>query len=146
MNALPLLEHALYERRESKHRLLAYSPGFLDEWQTEAERLCAGFGERPAGVACPGCVFAQPFGPKHVAVVQAADLGSDDANRPGALGFRLLVLTRQAYAELSGDPFLIAERFPPSWQARGDLPALTWPDEPLPPRTVAQVQQALKQG
>ncbi|HEV3256938.1 MAG TPA: hypothetical protein VG013_08680 [Gemmataceae bacterium] len=126
------------------YRFLASSPGFLEQWLPWAQRLCAGFGERPAGVACPECVLAQPFGRGHVAVVQVADLGADDTGRPGALGFRLLVMPRAAYRDLVGDPFAVAERLPPSWEARGQIPALSWPAEPLPPRTVGQVQAVLQ--
>jgi hypothetical protein len=139
------LEQAIYGSLGG-YRFLARSPGFLEEWLPEAERLCTGFGNRPAGVACPSAVFAQPFGKTHVAVVHVADQGADDTGRPGALAFHLLVLTRADYARLGGDPFAIAERFAPPWLARGDLPALTWPAGPLPPRTVAQVQQVLQRA
>lgn len=141
------IEQAIYGNAEAGgYRFLARSPGFLDDWLPEAERLCTGFGERPAGVACPGAVFARPFGAKHVAVVQVADQGSDDAHRPGALGFHVLILPRTGYAEWIGDPFAVADRHPPPWMARGALPSLSWPCEPPPRRTVAQVQQALKNG
>src|SRR5436309_4903495 len=94
-----LLEQALYGGHDSGgYRFLARSPGFLDDWLPAAERLCTGFGNRPADVACPAAVFAQPLGKRHVAVVQVADQGTDDAGRPGALGFRLLVLARADYA------------------------------------------------
>jgi hypothetical protein len=142
-----VIEQAIYGNPEpGGFRFLARSSGFREEWLPWAEKLCAGFGDRPAGIACPGCVFAQPFGPRHVAIVQASDLGSDDANRPGALGFHLLVLSHHDYTDLTGDPFLLAERFPPSWSARGDLSSLAWPGEPPAPRTVAQVQAALQNG
>ncbi|HKI36118.1 MAG TPA: hypothetical protein VKA46_29950 [Gemmataceae bacterium] len=135
------IEQALYGSQDSGgYRFLAHSPGFLDEWLPEAQRLCTGFGERPTGVACPAAVFAQPFGKQHVAVVQVAECGVDDAGRPGALGFRLLVLSHEAYAFLGGDPFALAERFPPPWEARGELPALSCPAEPPPRRTVADIQ------
>ncbi len=135
------IEHAVYAGHGAGgYRFLARSPGFLDEWLPEAERLCTGFGERPAGVKCPAAVFARPLGKKHVAVVQAADLGADDAGRPGALGFRLLVLPQDAYAFLGADPFALAERFPPSWEANGELPALACPAEPPARRTVADIQ------
>src|SRR5436309_9770301 len=115
-----LLEQALYGGHDSGgYRFLARSPGFLDDWLPEAERLCIGFGERPAGVSCPAAVFARPLGPRHVAVVQVADQGRDDAGRPGALGFHLLVLPRALYADLGGDPFFVADHFPPPWAARG---------------------------
>lgn len=139
------IEQAIYgSQGGGGYRFLARSPGFLDEWLTEAERLCTSFGERPAGVQCPACVFAQPFGKLHVAVVQVADQGADDAGRPGALGFRLLVLPRPAYTAWIGDPFLLDERLPPSWSARGELPALSWSTAPLPSRTVAEVRRILQ--
>jgi hypothetical protein len=144
MTDIPL-EHALYgSQGPGGYRFLARSPGFLDDWLPGAERLCTAFGDRPAGVSCPGCVFARPLGKGHVAVVQAADQGSDDTGRPGALGFYLLVLPRPAYVALGGDPFAIADRFPPPWQARGDLRPLAWTEGPLPRRTVDQVRQVLQ--
>lgn len=141
-----ILEQAVYgSQGAGGYRFLARSPGFLDDWLPEAERLCTGFGERPPGVPCPACVFAQPFDRARVAVVQVADQGADDAGRPGALGFRLLVLSHADYHALGGDPFLVAERFPAPWYARGELPALGWPpDEPPPPRTVERVRAVLQ--
>jgi hypothetical protein len=139
------LEQALYGSQDTGgYRFLARSPGFVDEWLPEAQRICTAFGERPVGVACPACVFAQPLDRRHVAVVQVADQGHDDAGRPGALGFHLVVLSRRDYADLGGDPFLLAERFPPNWSARGELPSLEWQEGPPTPRTVAQVQDVLK--
>jgi hypothetical protein len=139
-----VIEQAIYGCQDaSGYRFLGRSAGFRDEWLAEAERLCTGFGERPAGVACPACVFARPFGSRHVAVVQAADQGQDDAGRPGALGFRLLVLPRALYADLGGDPFSIADHFPPPWEARGELPALEWTAGPPPRRTVAALRPLL---
>jgi hypothetical protein len=138
------IEQAIYGSQDAGgYRFLARSAGFLDEWLTEAERLCTGFGERPAGVACPSCVFARPFGRRHVAVVQVADRGPDDAGRPGALGFYLLVLPQALYLDVGGDPFFVAEQFPPPWQARGELPALNWTAGAPPARTVAFLQQTL---
>lgn len=144
MGPIPI-EQALYSNAAGGgYRFLARSPGFAEDWLAEAERLCTGFGERPAGVACPAAVFGQPFGLHHVAVVQVADQGADDSGRPGALAFRLLVISRKEYETFLGDPFAIAERFPPAWEARGTLPTLSWPLETTPPRTVAQVQKILQ--
>lgn len=126
------------------YRFLAESPGFSGSWLAdEAQRLCTAFGERPAGVTCPFAVFAQPFGPRHVAVIQAADQGSDDAGRPGALAFRVLVVPVPLYRGLDADPFLISDRFPPDWQARGIVPPLEWDGGPPPPRRVALVRKIL---
>jgi GTPase-associated protein 1, N-terminal domain type 2 len=138
------IEQAIYGSQGGDgYRFLARSAGFRDDWLPEAERLCMGFGERPAGVACPGCVFAQPFGRHQVAIVQAADQGRDDAGRPGALAFHVLVVPRPLYLDLGGDPFHIAEQFPPLWAARGEQPVLSWTAGAPPARTVALLQQTL---
>jgi hypothetical protein len=140
-----LVEQALYGAFDGGgYRFVVRSPGFREEWLPEAERLCSGFGERPAGIACPSAVFAQPLGRRHVAIVQAADQGIDDAGRPGALGFHLLILTRSDYQAFGGDPFQLADRQPPPWHSRGDLPTLSWAAESLPPRTVEQTRRVLK--
>jgi hypothetical protein len=138
------IEQAIYGGHDvGGYRFLARSPGFLDDWLPQAQRLCTAFGDRPAGVTCPLAVFAQPFASRQVAVVQVADQGLDDAGRPGALAFRLLVLPATLYANLGGDPFLIAASFPPAWEARGELPALTWTDGPPPKRTIDELRRAL---
>ncbi len=140
-----MIEQAIYGSQDvGGYRFLGRSPGFVDEWLPLAERLCTAFGERPAGVSCLACVFARPFGDDRVAVVQVADQGADDAGRPGALGFRLLVLPRPLYEALGGDPFHVAERFPPRWDARGELPVLEWAGGPPPRRTVAEIETVLK--
>jgi hypothetical protein len=139
-----MIEQAIYGCHDSGgYRFLARSPGFRNDWLTEAERLCTGFGDRPAGIACPWAVFAKPFARRHVAIVQVADQGRDDAGRPGALAFHLLVLPRSLYRERGGDPFVSAEQFPPPWPARGELPSLVWNAEAPPPRTVALLQKTL---
>ena len=82
--------------------------------------------------------------PRWQAIIQVAEQETDEKGCPGVLGFHLLVPTRANYGRLGGDPFLLAERFPPPWEGRGELPSLTWPDEPLPRRTVADVQRVLQ--
>jgi hypothetical protein len=139
-----LIEQAIYGGHDvGGYRFLARSPGFVDEWLPLAQQLCTGFGDRPAGVFCPAAVFARQFGARHVAVVQVADQGRDDAGRPGALAFRLLILPRALYADLGGDPFLVADAFPPSWEVRGDLPVLAWTDGPPSKRTIEQVRRVI---
>lgn len=130
------IAHALLTSDARGVRVLAASDGF-DE--PEAERIAVLFGPRPAGVMCPLAHFAKPFGKKHVAVVTVAD------RQDGSLGFRFLTLDRTLYGHL-GDPFAIADRFPPDWQAKGPIPILEWPPEPLPPRRVEQLQHILKTG
>lgn len=117
-------------------RVLAQSDRFN---AAEAERIVGLFGTRPAGIPCPLAHFACPFEGDRVAVVTAAD-------RPdGSLGFRFLTLGRELYRHL-GDPFAIADRYPPDWNARGTLPGLEWPAEPLPKRRVEDLHEILKTG
>jgi hypothetical protein len=138
-----VIEQAIYGVQAGDgYGVLARSPGFLDDWLPTAERLCRDFGERPAGVACPGCVFAQPFGGRNVAIVQAADQDFAAAGT-GPLAFRLLILPVGLYDRLGGDPFPIADQFPPDWKARGDLPSLEWAVGAPPARTVDEVQKVL---
>jgi hypothetical protein len=139
-----LIEQAIYGDHDvGGYRFLARSPGFIDGWLPEAERLCTGFGDRPAGVVCPAAVFAQPFGTRSIAVVQVADQGRDDTGRPGALAFRLLIVPRGLYDALEGDPFFIADQFPADWTARGELPALSWEGDPPKKRTIEQIRRVL---
>lgn len=123
-------------------RVVARSDDFPSAWEDAALIAVVRFGRRPPGVACPEAVFAVPVGRTHVAVVQVADQA---ANSDPPLGFRFLILARKLYEAL-GDPFAIADRYPPNWSARGTLPSLEWPPEPLPPRTVASVQHVMKTG
>lgn len=133
------IEQALYHRPEngSPYRL-AQSSGFQEEWNAAIEALILGFGDRPRGAACPPAVFARPLGRQRVAVVHVAD------QEAGALGFYFLILPQAAYTKYLGDPFAVAERLPPDWRARGTLATLTWPEQSLPPRTIAHVQSVLK--
>ena len=86
-----------------------------------------------SGEPTTDAVFAVPLA-GGVAVVQVS-----------RAGFRFLVLGRPLYEALA-DPFAVADRFPPGWAARGELPELEWPDEGLPPRTAADLQAVLKAG
>lgn len=118
--------------------VVAKSDGLRFEQEEPAIGIVRRFGVPPTGVSVPGAMFATPFGRSHVAVVQFT-------TQP-ALMFRFLILTRRLY-EAIGDPFVIADRFPPNWSARGSsLPALDWPPESPPPRTVEQVAGILRDG
>lgn len=126
------------------HEFLAQSPGFRANWRAEAERLCEGFGNGSADHACPLALFARPFARNNVAVVQVADRGRDQPGRVGVLAFRLLIVSRTDYADLGGDPFWIADVFPPDWSAHGEVPTLVWPAARPADRTLAQTQKILK--
>jgi hypothetical protein len=137
------IQQAIFRREhEQPPRLVGRSPGFTDDWLVDAERLILGFGDRSGGFTCPNAVFAFPLNDDHVAVVQVADQG------PGpdgwlALGFRFLVIVQKDWQDYLGDPFLVSARLPADWQASGELTALSWPQEPLPRRTLADVQAVL---
>lgn len=136
------VQQALYTRlRDEPAVLRGRSPGFADEWLPEAERIVVGFGVRPAGAACPLAVFALPLTERHIAVVRVADR-TDSVER--TLAFHFVVVERAAYERYAGDPFQLARQLPATWEADGPMPALAWSAEPLPPRTVEDVQQVLR--
>lgn len=106
----------------------------------EVERIAVLFGQRPSGVACPLAHFACPFGKRHVAVVRVEDRPAPN----DLLGFRFLILARDLYQHL-GDPFAISDHYPPDWTT-GTLPDLAWPPQPLPERTLEQLDEVLRSG
>lgn len=135
------IEQAIYRGSgPGRYTLRARSPGFRDDWLPRAEQLCDGFGERPEGVACPGAVYAQPFGKRLVSVVQVADQPGGD------LGFHLVVIDRLTYFyALGGNPFQLADQCPPPWEVSDFLLPLEWPDgESISPRTIADVRRVLQ--
>jgi hypothetical protein len=132
------VEQAVYHRTAAMApSLVARSAGFADAWLPEIERLLRDFGDRPPGVPCPMATFAQPLGEDQAAIVQVADQGA-------ALAFHVLVLPRAPYRAFLGDPFVVADHFPPPWTAAGTLKALSLPAQPSPPPTVADVRRVLQ--
>ena len=113
--------------------IVAQSDDFDQNWRIEVERIVEGFG-LPKGAASIDALFAIPFGKRHVAVVSVA-----------GWRFRFLILTRQLY-DVIPDPFAIADRYPPNWDASGSAPSLEWPEQPLPRRTVAWLDDIFKNG
>jgi hypothetical protein len=109
------------------------SADFDEEWRAEAERIVAGFG-LPANVPAPDCLFAVPFARRRVAVVSIC-----------GRRFRFLIIPRALY-DVIPHPFAIANRFPPRWEASGTLDSYEWPEEPLPHRTVAELDAIFKHG
>jgi hypothetical protein len=134
----PTIEQALAEIASAGVEIVARSPGYAAEWEPELLRLCNAFGRPANGEHLATAVFARPLDRKHVAVIQAATEG-----QPPVLRFHCLALPADLYADL-GDPFLIAETFPPPWGERVALPTLAWTDE-SPARTVDQVRRVLQE-
>jgi|SRR5262245_15843307 len=113
--------------------LFLRSAEFDEEWLAEAERIVAGFA-LPSNASAPDCLFAVAFARRRVAVVSVS-----------GRRFRFLVLPRALY-DIIPDPFAIADRFPPRWEGSGPLESYEWPEEPLPHRTVAQLDPIFKHG
>jgi hypothetical protein len=111
--------------------LTTHSDNFDDAWGAEAEQIVEGFG-LPRGVSAPESLFAVPFGRRNVAVVSVS-----------GRRFRFLIMSRALYDAIP-DPFAIADRFSPKWDA--PLEVLEWPPEPLPRRTVAQLDKIFRHG
>ena len=133
------IRQALLVAEPNGPRVLATSEDFPFAWEEAARLAVVRFGTKPADIGVSAEIFALPVGKSHVAVVQVEDLPS------GVLGFRFLILGKPLYDAL-GDPFAIADRFPPDWSSRGELPTLAWPMEPLPPRLVEALDELLKTG
>jgi hypothetical protein len=133
-----MIEQALIAPAAAGWEIVARSPGWRDEWRSEVERLCAGFGTPPQGEHLSLCVFAQPLGRDHVAVVQAAADGALPILR-----FHFLLVPNTLYGRV-GDPFTLAEQYPPPWDARIVLPSFDWTDEP-PDRSLERVQRILQE-
>lgn len=128
-----MISRALAQVLISDGRIVAQSDDFAHEWSAEVERIVEAFG-LPSGTLAPECLFAVRFGWQHVAVVSVA-----------GRRFRFLIFSRSLYNVIP-DPFAIAERFPPRWEASGSLPQIEWPEQTLPPRTVAQLDRIFKNG
>lgn len=84
------------------------------------------------------------FGPPADSVFVTTLDGHPAVGQGGATGFRFLLMSGPLAG--LGDPFAVSDRFPADWTARGELPQLEWPDEPLPPRAVGGLQAILKAG
>jgi hypothetical protein len=128
-----MISRSIAQALVERDRVVARSEDFPEEWIAEAERVAAAYG-RPAGVVGPEALFTARFGRKHVAIVSV--LGTS---------FRFLILSRPLW-EAIPDPFAIADRFPPTFNTKGTLPSLIWPEEPLPRRTVAELDAVFKAG
>src|SRR5262249_40227548 len=113
--------------------VIARSDDFEDTWAQDVERVVTGFA-LPPGVSAPDCLFTTMLVRRRVAVVSVS-----------GRRFRFLVLPRPLY-DVIPDPFAIADRYPPRWDASGTLPTLEWPEEPLPRRTVHFLDGVFKHG
>lgn len=137
------LEQALFVRPDGgAARPVARSPGFLDAWLGDVEALAHGFGAKPSNAfRCPPVmVFAKPIRNSHVAVVRVRD---DHGGTSPGLRFHFLIVDRNNYESWIRDPFMLAIKVEPTWDA-AELPTISIATEMFMPRTVAEVQRVLK--
>jgi hypothetical protein len=141
--AIITFEQALYLRPDRQApALIAHSDGFDLAWRDEAEALIYGFGDRPGITRCPLAIFAKPISKHHVAVVRVSD--QSPQGLPGGLRFHFLVVERKTYQAWVCDPFILAEKIEPVWEASAPLPRVLMPEEAFSARTLEQVQTVLK--
>jgi len=138
------IHQAIAIRSANGPRVVAESVAFLSAWQERALQISAKYGQRPPGVVCPFALMAIDFDTAHMAVVRIAD-GTSHGDGFVPLRFHFLIVSKTTY-DLLGDPFALSDRFPPDWNATGELPTPEWPAEPLPPRKVEDVMALLKAG
>jgi len=152
MTEIPL-EQILFRRdRGEPPQLLARSPGFPDELIATLADILVAFGDRPAGTSCPGAIFAQPLGDKHVAVIHVRDTSAGPDGWAG-LRFQALALERNHYEGFGGDPFALARAVPGFWPVVDSplvetdpprLDAVRLPAKPLAVRDLDRVRAVLK--
>ena len=105
--------------------VLAHSPGCRPEWLDELRAVCKRYGEPPAGAPHVEGLFVLRLqsGPWLIAAVHSQ--GRDDLDRPGALAFHALFVSRLAYHWIGSDPFRLKPEFRHDWHPDDQ-------DQPLP--------------
>jgi len=111
------------------HNAIGWSPGFGDETLGAAVSLIIRYGLPPANASA---MFVAPLSRSVTAVVQVR-----------GRRFRVLAVPAALYRALN-DPFAITDRFPPHFEARGELEPLEWTGGPLPARTVDDIREVLQ--
>jgi hypothetical protein len=120
------------------YAVLAQSPGCRPEWLAEFRAACQRYGERPAGAAEAGGLFATRLSSGSWMIVGPSSQGVDDRGRPGAVAFHALFLRPREYRRAGYVPFGLAGALRNDWTA--DTQALApgeWevelPGPPAPP-------------
>jgi hypothetical protein len=139
-HAMPQIDRSIAQALFEGDSLRARSANFADDWLAAATLIHKEFGTPLPETAWPEALIARPLAKNCVAVVSVAGPSPYSPIR-----FRFLVLGSELYYHLN-DPFAIADRYPPDWEARGQMADLEWPPEPLPRRTITQLDEILKHG
>ena len=125
---------------------VARSSDFAEDWIPAVQDLLREYAIPLDARRFETIIFARPLTKKWVAIVQVGDLrkGSPQHVTRDGIGFRVFVIDKKKYTQYLGDPFEVAEQSDSVWEGEGELPLLSWPEEPLKARTVKQVQEVLK--
>jgi hypothetical protein len=136
------IEQAIYRAdQHGTYRCQCRSPGFSDQADFHAVRLCSGFLGKHNAEMAGDSVFAQPLNRDWVMVAQFHDRRNAQSPAPG-LYFRFLMVPRKAYRLWLGDPFTLADHFPPTWHAT-ELPRLSYRPDLSLDRHVADIETVL---
>jgi hypothetical protein len=146
-------EQAVYGSFPFWHRgyaVLAQSEGCRPEWLAELRTVCQRCGEPPAGLVPAESLFALRLKCGPWMIVGAHPQGRDDQDRPGALAFHALFVSRLAYQWIGADPFALAGAMRGDWNAADrdqTLPVVTWNADgtgtPVPFTTVSEYDPRL---
>jgi hypothetical protein len=137
------IEQAIYYADpHGTYRCQSRSPGFTEQADFDAIRLCSGVSGTGRVETASDSVFAQPLNRDWVMVAQVRGGPDAEARSPG-LHIRFLMVPRKAYRLWLGDPFVLADHFPPPWDAR-ELPRLSYRPDLSFDRQVSAIDAVLK--
>lgn len=97
------------------YAILARSEGCRVEWLEALRTAAQRFGERPIGVVERSCFFAMRLACGPWMIVGVFPQGRDDKDRPGALAFHAIFVSRWAYWWAGADPFVALPVLRGSW-------------------------------
>jgi hypothetical protein len=97
------------------YAVLTQSAGCRPEWLAEMRRICQRYGEPSPGASSRESLFALRLKCGPWMIVGAHLSGTDDHDRPGALAFHALFISRFAYRWAGADPFVFAGALRHDW-------------------------------
>ncbi|VTS06791.1 hypothetical protein [Tuwongella immobilis] len=134
-------------RRLESMKLLARCDDLRDSQLADLERCLEQLGDRVPDVTVEGAVFVTHCGKSEVmlGLLRESPYASEYPLEHRPFQVHVRFFSRKLY-EMLGDPFAIWHRLPADWNVGNRLPSPIWPNEGLPPRTVAKLQTVLKTG
>jgi len=97
------------------YAVLAESAGCRPDWLAEMRTACQRYGEPSSGASKADSLFALRLHCGPWMIVGAYPRGTDDHDRPGALAFHALFVSRWAYRWAGADPFVFAGALRRDW-------------------------------